>query len=1380
VHLERMTNHAEPAQSVVVHVERVSDRYELHEVLGRGGMASVYRATDLSNGRQVALKQLTIAATAPEHAHVAALFEREFHTLAQLRHPRVIAVYDYGLNGELGPYYTMELLDGGDLRDRAPLPWREVCALLFDVCSSLALLHSRRLLHRDVSPRNVRCTHDGKAKLIDFGAMAPMSAGGAQIVGTPAFTPPETLHRLALDARADLYSLGATLYYALTGQLPYPARTFAEVLSAWNTQVVPPSARVADIPAALDDLVLSLISLEPASRPKSAFDVMQRLAAIAELACTESDDVSRAYLSTPTLVGRSELLATLRQKLTASRAAQGPGVLITGAAGVGRSRLLDACVLEAKTLGLTVLRATASGTREPFAIARRLTQHLLDALPSADFDRDFPLLFAPSAVAASTRDDAAPARLTLRSFSDPTLNAEQLQQAICRFLLTVSRTHPLLVAVDDLHRIDQASAAVLAALVDKARRGNVFVALTADREETANEALDVLARRCDTLTLEPLTREQTHQLFGSLFGDVANLDMLSREIYEIARGNPRQCMDLAQHLVDKRLLRYAAGTWTLPSRLSADDLPRSAADAIRARIASLSPRARFLAESQALAFYEPFTDHDYRALLPDANRQELDAALTELMSMQVLVADGPVYTLANRVWTAALTSGLDEQALQRRHCALAESYKDTSNIAWTHHLFAAGRHEDGLHAMALRHREWAKGFDHKTVLEQNISKLVWCYPIAIDSAQRLGRSAREINELRRWYFAGTLVTSAIEGRPSAQLWFARIEQDSGLALWRQYADVTDPGERLTRALQDAHQHYLATPEHERVYAVDEAIRILAEYVVYSIAIGSRTHDVTLLASLPGMLEPFAGLSPVLDAIWNNAMAARDSQCGGQYELARSRWTAVLQKLDAMTGTEMQHIEAISNAVAYAVGLMEAQLGLASATSWAARLDQDPFQKISALNLRKIVRLEQGDWNGADRLRRQAEVLSLQQRSPQMFNTLLPVELAAYVKARDLAGIQNVIEHLKPLAAAHRGWLPDLMCAQASFHLVRGDLTAAETGFQQCIALTKPTDDTLQVGLAMWVAAEAGLAETFLCLDRAAAARAAASSALGICEARQVGSAAYDLVRVLALAEAKLGDARAAERLESLIARQLQLGVTGLRLGLSYEARAQIALWSGDAGAFEQYARLTAREYRYGAHCPLAARYERLVNEAGRRGLHANATLSEFVSLAQASDVLTSDDVPRTVMRSVGGMRRAGQRADAALKLICDARGCAAGHLYLMSSKSLVLSASHGAPAPPTELLGLVREYLSHEQSSADTLTVMATSHLLEGAPDLSSALIAGVRYEFVLLTCVVGAEGKVAGVAALVVGAARARSSKQGQLFSALATQLLQTGDPVD
>src|SRR5262249_23509502 len=146
-------------------------------VLGRGGTAIAYHVTDASTGRELALKQLVGEAGGQPSKATAPLFGRGVWAPAELSHPRVLEGYDYGVADD-GPYYTMELLDGGDLRQRTPLPWREACAVAYDVCSSLALVHSRRLVHRDVTPRNIRCTHTGTAKLIDFGAMAPMGPGG--------------------------------------------------------------------------------------------------------------------------------------------------------------------------------------------------------------------------------------------------------------------------------------------------------------------------------------------------------------------------------------------------------------------------------------------------------------------------------------------------------------------------------------------------------------------------------------------------------------------------------------------------------------------------------------------------------------------------------------------------------------------------------------------------------------------------------------------------------------------------------------------------------------------------------------------------------------------------------------------------------------------------------------------------------------------------------------------------------------------------------------------------------------------------------------------------------------------------------------------------
>src|ERR1041385_4288944 len=140
-------------------VSLIGGRYELAELLGEGGLAVVHRARDRMTGREVALKRLRTRGANWDRS--VDLFGQEFHTLSQLAHPHVVSVYDYGLDGG-EPYYTMELLDGGDLLDRVPCEWRMACALARDLCSALSLLHSRRLVYRDLSPKNVRCTSDGK------------------------------------------------------------------------------------------------------------------------------------------------------------------------------------------------------------------------------------------------------------------------------------------------------------------------------------------------------------------------------------------------------------------------------------------------------------------------------------------------------------------------------------------------------------------------------------------------------------------------------------------------------------------------------------------------------------------------------------------------------------------------------------------------------------------------------------------------------------------------------------------------------------------------------------------------------------------------------------------------------------------------------------------------------------------------------------------------------------------------------------------------------------------------------------------------------------------------------------------------------------------
>ncbi len=404
-------------------------------------------------------------------------------------------------------------------------------------------------------------------------------------------------------------------------------------------------------------------------------------------------------------------------------------------------------------------------------------------------------------------------------------------------------------------------------------------------------------------------------------------------------------------------------------------------------------------------------------------------------------------------------------------------------------------------------------------------------------------------------------------------------------------------------MHGAHERYLALPETERVYRIEEALKFLAEYVAISIAVGVRTQDASLVRSLPPLLEPFAPLSPLLDALWQNALATVESSCDCSYLKARARWLTVVERLQAVDGTQLKHADIIKNAISSALGVTEALLGLASAADRVKHLDRDPQQRVHTLNLRKVVHLEQGDWAEAARMARQSEDLTLRSQVTPMFMTHHLLEVAVRTKARDLIGLQQATERVAALAARYPGYVPFLLDAQAGFHFVRGDWAAAKLGYERVIALGDPERDRERVARAPWVSAQTGRAEALLQLGDYEAAQTSARAALEICTRCGVETTSDGLVRVLSLAEAKCGHRVAAQlRIERLIEQQRGFGVTGLKLGMTYEARALIAIWSRDEPAFEHFARLTAREYRYGARCPLGARYDALMYEARRCGI----------------------------------------------------------------------------------------------------------------------------------------------------------------------------------
>ncbi len=268
-------------------------QYVIEEKIGEGGMGEVYRARHGMIRRPSALKLLRA-----DHAQERDLvrFEREVQLTARLTHPSTITIYDYGRTDDGVFYYAMELLDGANLQRvvevSGPQAEGRVVRILTMACGALAEAHAIGLIHRDIKPANMMlCTQGGErdvVKLLDFGLVKELAVDGdagvsvaSTLIGTPLYMAPESITRPdSVDARADIYALGAVAYYLLTGTELFDGRTIVEVCSQHLHQLPDAMAeRGVTVSAGLETIVRACLEKKPEARPASAVELRRLLEA---------------------------------------------------------------------------------------------------------------------------------------------------------------------------------------------------------------------------------------------------------------------------------------------------------------------------------------------------------------------------------------------------------------------------------------------------------------------------------------------------------------------------------------------------------------------------------------------------------------------------------------------------------------------------------------------------------------------------------------------------------------------------------------------------------------------------------------------------------------------------------------------------------------------------------------------------------------------------------------------------------------------------------------------------------------------------------------------------------------------------------------------
>jgi eukaryotic-like serine/threonine-protein kinase len=586
---------------------KLNDRYRLDKELGRGGLGVIYEAHDLLLDRRVAVKLLNSVNVGPE-SRVRLL--NEARAAARLNHPNIVSIYDAGEfqpQGEVQiplSYIVMELIDGESLHDFHTSSYSEIISLAKQISAALEHAHSNGIIHRDLKPENILITKEGLVKLTDFGlarSIATRFSLQGMIIGTVFYLAPELALGQPFDGRVDLYALGVVLYELITGQLPFNASDPVAVISQHLYSPPPPPGKIrADVPPALENLIIRLLSKKPEDRPSSATELIGLLDHALNL---ETGVILPPDISAPEQLQSGKLLGREREYFEArtlwQQVISGEGeehiLLLSGETGVGKTPLVKGimALAEASRAKAILSECYPEGPAPYSPIAELIRQAL--SQPSLEFPPSILndlILLVPDLAVYFPREESLP-------HPDVEVEQQRLFESFVDLCLALTKRSPLLLVVEDIQWSDGATLSLIRHLARRARvmpdQLRVMILLTY-RESEMDEACclqDVLIdfnreRLAVSISLERFNREQTKLVLMSMFNDEISAEFLDN-IYRLTEGNLYFIEEVCKALVESGRLVRKDGHWNTALKLEDLQLPHSIRMAIQARLTRLSP-----------------------------------------------------------------------------------------------------------------------------------------------------------------------------------------------------------------------------------------------------------------------------------------------------------------------------------------------------------------------------------------------------------------------------------------------------------------------------------------------------------------------------------------------------------------------------------------------------------------------------------------------------------------------------------------------------------------------------------------------------------------------------------------------------------------------